>query len=42
MEIKELGHMMLNVRDLARSEEFYRDNPRPSLYPSGPWASRRP
>ncbi len=41
MEVKELGHVMLYVRDLARSEEFYRDNPRPSRRPSVPWRARQ-
>ena len=40
MEMKELGRVAPYVRDLARSEECSRDNPRPSQRLSGPWASR--
>ncbi len=40
MEIKELGRVALYVRGMVCSEEFYRDNPRPSRRPSGPRASR--
>ncbi len=41
MEIKELGRVMLYVRDMIRSEEFSRDNPRSSRRPTGPRASRQ-